>query len=53
MLRHRYEAAARVYMVHLITCTLFADKSGVYIDANTCACSVALTLPVGLGVALR
>ncbi|CAL5190747.1 unnamed protein product [Lathyrus oleraceus] len=27
-----YEASARVYMLHLVTCTLFADKSHVYID---------------------
>ena len=40
-----YEVVARVYMLHLITCTLFADNSGVYIDM--CACSVASRLPVG------
>lgn len=28
-----YEAATRVYMLYLVTCTLFADKLGVYIDA--------------------
>ena len=28
-----YEFSARVYMLHLVACTLFADKSGVYIDA--------------------
>lgn len=29
-----YEVAARAYMLHIITCTLFADKSDVYIDAQ-------------------
>lgn len=29
-----YEVVARVYMLHLIACTLFVDKSGVYIDAR-------------------
>ncbi|XP_058733211.1 protein MAIN-LIKE 1-like [Vicia villosa] len=28
----RYQAAARAYMLHLVACTLFADKSGVYLD---------------------
>ncbi|XP_050920457.1 protein MAIN-LIKE 1 [Lathyrus oleraceus] len=41
-----YEVVARMYMLHLITCTLFADNSGVYIDM--CACSVASRLPIGL-----
>ncbi|XP_058784737.1 protein MAIN-LIKE 1-like [Vicia villosa] len=27
-----YEATARAYMLHLVACTLFADKSGVHID---------------------
>lgn len=31
---HMYEVVARVYMLHLVTCTLFADKSHVYIDAR-------------------
>lgn len=30
----RYQAAARAYMLHLVACTLFADKSGVYIDVR-------------------
>ncbi|CAL5209559.1 unnamed protein product [Lathyrus oleraceus] len=29
-----YEANARVYMLHLIRCTLLANKSRVYIDAK-------------------
>lgn len=29
-----YEFAVRVYMIYLLACTLFADKSGVYIDAQ-------------------
>lgn len=29
-----YETSARVHMLHLVTCTLFANKSGVYIDAR-------------------
>lgn len=29
-----YEVAARVYMLHLVACTLFVDKSGVYTDAQ-------------------
>lgn len=28
-----YEVASRVYMLHIVACTLFADKSSVYIDA--------------------
>lgn len=28
-----YEAVVREYMLHLGACTLFVDKSGVYIDA--------------------
>ncbi|XP_058733748.1 protein MAIN-LIKE 2-like [Vicia villosa] len=28
----RYQAAARAYMLHIMTCSLFADKSGNYID---------------------
>ncbi|CAL5190516.1 unnamed protein product [Lathyrus oleraceus] len=28
-----YEVVVRVYMLYLVVCTLFADKSGVYIDA--------------------
>ncbi|XP_058784417.1 protein MAIN-LIKE 2-like [Vicia villosa] len=30
----RYQVAARMYMLHLVACTLFADKSGVYIDVH-------------------
>ncbi|XP_058776792.1 protein MAIN-LIKE 1-like [Vicia villosa] len=30
----RYQAAARAYMLHLVACTLFADKSRVYIDVR-------------------
>lgn len=29
-----YEVVAKVYLLHLIACTLFADKSGVYIDSR-------------------
>lgn len=28
-----YEVVAGIYMLHLVACTLFTDKSGVYIDA--------------------
>lgn len=28
-----YEASARVYILHLVACTLFAGVSGIYIDA--------------------
>ena len=30
----RYEAAARVYMLHLVTYTPFEDNPSVYIDAR-------------------
>ncbi|XP_058734293.1 protein MAIN-LIKE 1-like [Vicia villosa] len=30
----RYEVAARAYMLHLVACTLFADKSAYYIDVR-------------------
>ncbi|XP_058756320.1 protein MAIN-LIKE 1-like [Vicia villosa] len=30
----RYEAAARAYMLHLVACTLFADKYAYYIDVH-------------------
>lgn len=30
----RYEVAHRVYMPHLVVCIIFADKSGVYINAR-------------------
>lgn len=43
------EVVARVYMLHLMTCTLFTNKPDVYINADTCACSVASRLPVGHG----
>lgn len=29
-----YEVAAKMYMLHLVTCTLFTNKSDVYIDAR-------------------
>lgn len=29
-----YEVVAMVYMLHLVACTLFVDKSGVYFDAR-------------------
>ena len=31
---HMYETSTRVYMLHLVACTLFADKSHIYIDAQ-------------------
>lgn len=27
-----YVVSIRVYMLHLVACTLFMDKSGIYID---------------------
>ncbi|XP_058726824.1 protein MAIN-LIKE 1-like [Vicia villosa] len=30
----RYEAAVRAYMLHLVACTLFADKSAYYINVH-------------------
>lgn len=32
--RGMYEASARVYMLHLVGCTILAGKSRVYIDAK-------------------
>ena len=29
-----YEVVARAYMLYIVACTIFADKSGVYIDAQ-------------------
>lgn len=43
-----YEVANRVYMLHLVPCTLFADKSGVFSVLDMYGCSVASKLPVGL-----
>lgn len=31
---YRYEVVSRVYMLHLVACTLFIYKSGVYINAR-------------------
>ncbi|XP_058784083.1 uncharacterized protein LOC131658851 [Vicia villosa] len=41
----RYEAAARVYMLHLVACTLFADKSRVYIEVGYLSLFSALDTP--------
>ncbi|XP_058752768.1 protein MAIN-LIKE 1-like [Vicia villosa] len=30
----RYQASARAYMLHLVACTLFADKYGIYINVR-------------------
>lgn len=38
-----YEVAARMYMLHLVTCTLFADKSGVYVDTRYVFSSLEVT----------
>ncbi|XP_058734138.1 protein MAIN-LIKE 2-like [Vicia villosa] len=41
----RYQAAARAYMLHLMACTLFVDKSGVYIDVRYISLFSALDTP--------
>ncbi|XP_058775965.1 protein MAIN-LIKE 1-like [Vicia villosa] len=41
----RYQAAARAYMLNLVTCTLFADKSGVYMDVCYLSLFSALDTP--------
>ncbi|XP_058733134.1 protein MAIN-LIKE 1-like [Vicia villosa] len=41
----RYQAAVRAYMLQLLTCTLFADKSGVYIDVRYLSLFSALDTP--------
>ncbi|XP_058734196.1 protein MAIN-LIKE 1-like [Vicia villosa] len=41
----RYQVAARAYMLHLVACTLFADKSGVYIDVRYISLFNALDTP--------
>ncbi|XP_058769030.1 protein MAIN-LIKE 1-like [Vicia villosa] len=41
----RYQAAAMAYMLHLVACTLFADKSGVYIDVSYLSLFINLETP--------
>ncbi|XP_058734224.1 protein MAIN-LIKE 1-like [Vicia villosa] len=41
----RYQAAARAYVLHLVACTLFADKSGVYVDVHYLSLFSALDTP--------
>lgn len=48
-----FEAPARVYMLHLVTCTLFVTSQVFILTLDTCGCSVALTMSVGLKDALR